>query len=53
MMGQDWVQGTIVGVCVLAAVVFLLRRYLFKKPVANGGGCGSCGSCGSSKKSCR
>ncbi len=44
-MWQDfpW-QETIVGICVIAAVVFLIRRWLFpsaKKSAA----CGGCGGC--------
>jgi hypothetical protein len=38
-------QEMIVGICVLAAVVFLVRRWLFpsaKKSAA----CGGCGGCG-------
>jgi len=40
-------QEIIVGICVLAALVFLLRRWWpFGK---NKSSCGSCGSCGPSK----
>ncbi|OZY86352.1 hypothetical protein CBP51_04810 [Cellvibrio mixtus] len=40
-------QEIIVGVCVLAAVIFLARRWIFPsaKKSAGCGGCGGCGGC--------
>jgi hypothetical protein len=44
-------QELIVGLCVLIAIVFLLRRYLpFAK--SNSSSCGGCTGCGDTKKSC-
>jgi hypothetical protein len=44
-------QELIVGICVLIAAVFLLRRYL---PSSQGksGACGGCNGCGSRNNSC-
>ena len=42
-------QEVIVGLCVIAAVVFLLRRWL---PILNANsrpGCGGCGGCDTAK----
>ncbi len=45
-------QEVIVGSCVLAALIYLLRQWLpglRKKPV----GCGGCSGCASNESSCR
>lgn len=41
-------QEIIVGVCVLTATAFVLRRYVWmSKAAKQGGGCSSCKGCGS------
>lgn len=42
MQDLPW-QELIVGVCVLAAVIFLARRWLF--PSKKSAACGGCGGC--------
>lgn len=42
-------QEVIVGACVIAAVVFLLRRWLPYFNKNNGGSCGGCGGCDTAK----
>lgn len=44
-------QQLIVGVAVVTAAAFVLRKYVIKKKGANSGACGQCGSCGSNAKS--
>lgn len=39
-------QEIIVGICVLAAVLFLLRQWFFKKNAA----CGGCNNCSTAPK---
>mgnify|MGYP001765270484 CR=1 FL=1 len=41
-------QELIVGICVLLALLFVLRRYLFRRQP----GCGGCQGCGDKDKSC-
>lgn len=42
-------QEVIVGICVLAALVFLLRRWLFGKKTSGCGGCAGCDTTSSCK----
>jgi hypothetical protein len=42
-------QEVIVGICVIAAVIFLLRRWLPFFGNKNTGSCGGCGSCDTAK----
>lgn len=45
-------QEIIVGVCVLAALIFLIRRWLF--PAAQkSASCGGCGGCNTAADKCR
>lgn len=46
-MGNQWVQAVIVGVIVLCAVVYLLRKYLPRRSKSGDKrkSCGNCGSC--------
>lgn len=43
-MGNDILQAAIVGVIVLGAVAYLLRKYLPRRG-GKPGGCGSCSGC--------
>jgi len=42
-------QEMIVGACVIAAVIFLLRRWLPVFGAKSSGSCGSCGGCDTAK----
>lgn len=46
-MANQWLQGAIVGLMVLGAVAYLVRKYLprNRKTAGRGGGGGGCGSC--------
>ena len=46
-MAGQWIQGGMVGLMVLGAVAYLLRKYLprSRKAVAESKGCGSCSGC--------
>ena len=46
-MANQWLQGAIVGLMVLGAVAYLVRKYLSRnRKTAGRGGCGSCsGDC--------
>lgn len=40
------IQSIIVGLIVLAAVIYVLRKFVFKKKTADGSSCSSCDKCG-------
>lgn len=46
-------QELIVGACVIAAVIFLLRRWLPFFNSKSAGSCGTCGGCSTNVNSCR
>ncbi len=49
-MANQWLQGAIVGLMVLGAVAYLVRKYLPRnRKTAGPGGCGSCSGCSSDK----
>ncbi len=45
-------QEMIVGLCVLLALAFVLRRY-FLPAKKTAGSCGGCGGCGSQRQGCQ
>ena len=45
-------QEMIVGICVIAALIFLLRRWLPFFGNKNTGSCGGCGGCSTDNNSC-
>ena len=46
------IQNIIVGLIVLAAVIYVLRKFVFKKKTADGGSCSSCDKCGGGSGGC-
>lgn len=46
-MDNQWLQGAAVGLIVLGAIAYLLRKYLprSKKTAESKNGCSSCGGC--------
>ncbi len=49
-MANQWLQGAIVGLMVLGAAAYLVRKYLPRnRKTAGRGGCGSCSGCSSDK----
>ena len=46
------IQNIIVGLIVLAAVIYVLRKFVFKKKTSDGGSCSSCDKCGGGSGGC-
>ncbi|HQQ61947.1 MAG TPA: FeoB-associated Cys-rich membrane protein [Pseudomonadales bacterium] len=46
-------QEIIVGICVLAALAFILRSYLFPNQKKNTRTCAGCTGCGDKQEKCR
>ena len=46
------IQNIIVGLIVLAAVIYVLRKFVFMKKAADGSSCSSCDKCGGGSGGC-